>query len=699
MLRVRNLRVMSVKRTFQARKTPEAVGEIALLLTATTGLASTTTYAASGNLGDAAALTLVYVAFAIWIGFRWTRPVVQPPKPTKTFRPFEDLDPKSAWPRPDDVEHVLRAIVRKRENLPVIVGESGVGKSVLMNVLVREKIDTMSHPPELRIFEAHHYATLVSRLEELQETASVSKPVVLVLDQFEEWLAYVKTLSDEDRAEEFAGIQRVLTAAMHSNAYTIVLSLRTEWYYELRGLGSLVPAPDACCHIEGARVDQAGDRPNALPRDQGLRMASAIHRSFLDVLKDPTRTGTMVELLGRSGRISPLEAQIVGATVERAAEEDGFDIAALVADGIEDAVASFFDAILSGAKHRVLTMKVLCALSTRTQLRVQMARQRLETILFADKDEIGEAIEYLVKQKLIAKRGNELELAHDSIAAYFNRASVGLLSSIERDSVFVHAESSVIRNDVFRPRKATPLRLGTVFPVALLAFMTVRLVYCGMTWNLFGPNFQQPAFRSVLDLAYIPTFLAEGAWIVYVALMYDRLLDHLRETPPARRFSIFVLLNMGLWAIVGAVSAASWPLTLAFGGTPLAVKIMLLARREDLNPASRRQLRLYGAITGCVAIFFLLIGAADWYFSSVVVHERGHDATWLTVNSSVALLVSAMCLVLGPVQASRRGISLLKSLIARPNGSAHRLPVGGGYADFRSISEQPTTTAVLDHAR
>ena len=564
---------------------------------------------------------------------------------------------------------------------------------------VRKEINAGPHPPALRIFEAHHYATLLSRLEELEERASASKPVVLVLDQFEEWLAYIKTLSDTDRAEQLARLQRVLTATQRSKAYTIVLSLRTEWYYQLRGLGQLVPAPDACCHIEGARIGQTGDGPNALPRDPGLRMASSIRSSFLDVLKDPTRADAVVELLGRSGRISPLEAQIVGATVERAAEDHDFDIATLVADGIEDAVASFFDAIFRGAEHRVLTMKVLCALSTRTQLRVQIARRQLEAILFADKDDIGESIHYLVKQKLIAERGNEFELAHDFIAAYFNRASVSLLSSIERDSVFVHVESGAPRTDVFRPRKATPLRLGTIFPVALLAFMTVRLVYCGITWNLLGPNFQQPAFRSVLDLAYLPTFLAEGAWIVYVALMYDRLLDHLSETPRARLFSIFVLLNMGLWAGVGAVSAASWPMTLAFGGAPLAVKILLLARRKDLNPASRQQLRLYGAITGCVAIFFLVIGAADWFFSNVVVHDHAHNATWLTVNASVALLVSAMCLVLGPVQASRRGISLLKSLIARPNGSAHRLPVGGGYADFRSIPEQPTTTVALDPAR
>ena len=111
-----------------------------------------------------------------------------------------------------------------------------------------------------------------------------------------------------------------------------------------------------------------------------------------------------------------------------------------------------------------------------------------------------------------------------------------------------------------------------------------------------------------------------------------------------------------------------------------------------------RHLRTYFAcqIDRC---HFLVIGAADWFFSSVVVHDHAHNATWLTVNASVALLVSAMCLVLGPVQASRRGISLLKSLIARPNGSAHRLPVGGGYADFRSIPEQPTTTVALDPAR
>ena len=694
---------MNLRRTFQARKSRDAVADVSLVLALATGFATAGTFAVTGDPGAAAALFLVYAAFAAGIGIRWTRPVVKEPIPTTVFRPFARLDAESAWARPSDVERVLRAIDQKRTALPVVVGESGVGKSVLMGVLVAAAVRARGRAdvsaPRYVVFPAHHYGTLAARLQAMRENADPDSSLIIVLDQFEQWLARVTELPDEARAEQFRRLEGVLSTARTSDNHTIVLSLRTEWYYQLRLLGASVPPPHECCHIERARIDDPDRLLHALPTDPDYRMGAGIVVSFQDILDDPKDVAGVVALLGDSGSISPLEAQIVGATIERDAKTEAFDLPGLATAGVESAVTRFFEAVLQGAEHRILTMKVLCALSTRTQLRAQIARRDLNAILFEDDDEVTIAVAYLVRQQLVVDHGGRLELAHDFIAAYFNKASASELTALERDSVFVHTESKTVRSDVFRRRRRTPFRLGIILPTVMLSVMSARLVYDGVAPLQLGPAFTTPVVGDFVDLAYLPAFLAESAWLLYVTLVYDRLLDHLQESTSARLLSRFIMLNMGIWIVVGLASPANWLIILALGGTPLAVKIMLLARRTDLNPASRRQLRLYAAITGCVATFFLVIGAFDWFFSSIVVDYRQSASTWLVANAFVAFLMSAMCLVLGPIHASRRGVSLLKSLIARPHDVRRVVGMPEMAPDGREPSDEPSASIALDSGR
>jgi hypothetical protein len=615
------------------------------------------------STGVALLLLTVAVGFPlVWYG-RLHKSRERPP-PTKVFQPFRELHADKAWQRPAEVERICAAIRSKRLTVPLVVGDSGVGKTTLLSVLVKSELTPPSAGPGMRYEMLDTYPALRNDLERKLRSARDRAPAVIVLDQFEQWLALIQTLSPHAKVEAQDWLNGILQTARDSSDHTIVLSIRSEWYYDLRFLGELLPAPRDACNIEGAPADDGSDE-----------MLDGMLADFQRVVHDESFAHGVVARLGAGGRLSPVEAQIVGASLERLRQRPersglahnlkSFDRSG----GVHSAIDSFFEATLRGvSKHdQDVCLKVLCALSIQTRFRQQMDRTRLDAILFEDGDAVDRAVRYLLVEGLLVERSTGmLDLAHDFLAYYFHRQSGAMLNPVERDNIFFHAQTAPTtqsRAVVGEERR----RLGRFVAASLGGLMVLRLFAFGIDWSLIGPHLYRPVFGPMIDASYIPVIVAMSGWVLYVALMYDGVLRKLHETGVARLLSLFAVANLIVCVVITVVCSSLWIIAIALGGVPVAIKLLSLSRRNDVNSTARHHLRAWGTIVMFLSLLIGLLGAAQFYIATTDVPSPIGEEIWLIVNVVAGALLLVASLLLAPVQVSRSGISQITGLIARPH--------------------------------
>jgi len=619
-----------------------------------------------GNLSTATVVALTLLPIAVGFpAFYYIRRrhVRHLPVPTKTFQPFRPLTVTEAWQRPDDVTRLYNAIVGDDGTVPLIVGPSGAGKSTLLRVLVRGRVESLPDAPLYDVIDS--YGAFPENIEAMLADAGAGRRVILVFDQFEQWLAGLRRLPLTTRAAEQDKLRRLMAAAEASTDHFLALSIRSEWYYDLRFLGDALPPPSRACTIDGAPV---GDDTNRLRND--------ILTAFREVLDNRELADAVVVRLGESGRLSPLEAQIVGAVAERACgppppgrRAATFDVQSLrQTAGIGAAIDSFFSAILDGAHDPDVCIKLLCALSIETRFRENMNRARLYDIMFERTEAVDDDVSYLVAQGIIVERkGGKLDLAHDFVAEYFQNESGSRLNPVERDNLFAHTHSKASA-DVFVSSDARP-RLGVILASAFTVTMVARLLF-GSGWRIgfLGPDVSRPVFGTVLDAAFIPAFVALLAWLPYIARIYDAVFRELRESGAQRIMSLVVLVGLAVAGAAGVLGSSVWLLAIGLAGFFSSVKLLMLSQRGDLNHTAREHLRVWGILALYVALFFGLLGASDWYIAHRDINTPHARDIWLIANSIMGLIVVTAGTLLVPVHISRSAVSQIKGLIARPLG-------------------------------
>lgn len=643
---------------------------VTTLITWLSGLASVlgvliTVLPHSHPIGWGAVVALLVLASASGrLAWRlWRRPVPTVPGRTEIFQPLGKLDPATAWPRTQEVIRICSAIDDKSNRLPLIVGASGAGKTVLLDVLVRAAVTARTDRASYRVIPSYDGERQDVR-DALKASQVTGDHLILVLDQFEQWLARLGTLKPEVRADRQQWLRSLIEEAKSAAGFTMVLSVRAEWYYELRFLGNLLPSLSEAVVIEGASIDEGDDLRNSV-----LASFEKVVGGDVEVA---TGLVTRLGVAGAAGGFSPLEAQLVGATVERERVRgarislEQFDNAG----GVAWAVEQFFDDVVRGAPSRRICLKVLCAFSVETRFRQQLDRTDLGSVLFDDDEDVREAVKYLAAERLLDEpKPGQLDLAHDFFAAVFRKRSAEELHPTERDNVVVLAQAvrsgTVAEQEVATERR----RLGKVVLALLVVIMGLRLLYFGVDWTLLGRPFTTTIFGGVLDVSYIPTLVAEAGWLVYGARMYDGVFRRLREPRPSRALSIFTLVALFLAAVLGTVWPSGGLLTIPIGGALIGLKLRALAGREDLNSTARHHLRVWAWGNLFLALYVGFLGAAQWYLSAHVVHTSADQNRWLAANAVVAGAIVASSWALAPVQVSRSSVSQFKGLIARPKGS------------------------------
>jgi hypothetical protein len=195
--------------------------------------------------------------------------------------------------------------------------------------------------------------------------------------------------------------------------------------------------------------------------------------------------------------------------------------------------------------------------------------------------------------------------------------------------------------------------------------MTIRLLDFGIHWTIVGALQPLLISRNLLDANYVPIFLADAAWAVYIGYFYDRVFIRLKEGFWGKLFSMFVVVNI-LFCIVGSmlVPYAAW-IALGWGGSVLGTKLIQLSMRRDLNVAARTRLRVFGVTTLFNLVFLGGLGGAFMYLSFRIVHTAADGHAWLLISLFVSVVLTYACLALAPVHVSRSAVSQILGLMGR----------------------------------
>src|ERR1035438_4753573 len=172
-------------------------------------------------------------------------------------RPYKFLDFYTAADasifagRDKEIDILLSDILATR--LVVLYAKTGCGKSSLINAGVRPRLDKLEYPSLLIRVERDPAGSALAALREAglvaagvttptflamirEATAKLEMPLVLFLDQFEEFFVYLPAT----RQQEFIADLAKLYDDPHSGVH-IVLSMREEFFYQLDSFRDHIP--------------------------------------------------------------------------------------------------------------------------------------------------------------------------------------------------------------------------------------------------------------------------------------------------------------------------------------------------------------------------------------------------------------------------------------------------------------------------
>ena len=397
--------------------------------------------------------------------------------------------------RQQDVNRLVERMARNDHKLTVIQGQSGVGKSSILQAglipeLKQKAIDTRNVLPVLQQVYSDWIMVLgqclAETLKEMQDLPCLPVPLdstaailaqlrknsennlltVLIFDQFEEFFFIFKEPSQRRRFYEF------LHECLNISYVKVILSLREDYLYYLLECNNRLISLEVINNniLDKDILYYLG---NFSVKDAKLIIQSLAERTQFFI--EPSLIDALVQdLAAQSGEIRPIELQVVGAQLQTEKitkleqyQEHGSK---------EKLVGRFLEEVVKdcGLENEQIAKLVLYLLTDEKNTRPLKTPADLELELDVTAEKLDLVLEILVKSGLVlrvpASPANRYQLVHDYLVAFVRQQqSAGIIAELDKEREQRKLTEAKL-NQVLKRQLRTARRTGVTL-AALLALI------------------------------------------------------------------------------------------------------------------------------------------------------------------------------------------------------------------------------------
>lgn len=620
-------------------------------------------------------LYVFFYVFVLLIGFslRPKRKIKLKYEKSK-FNGAGNNDEMDIWPRSDDEKDILE-IITSNSSLPIIlVGASGVGKSVIVN----KRILPLLEESDWRSIMFNNYSSFKANFhkkmndsgykisdEDLLDKcvigqSNIKGKLLIIFDQFEQFLSeYMDKGGDEHEIR--CWFRKLLINSTKSTNIKFLIIVRKEWYYDLRFLDNFVPPPIKSIHLNGF-TNKRNESGHLILKSKFEEAAQVNNVDFI------------WEDLEEGGEILPIQAQIIGLMIENESKKIGAITKGYYTNELgskENLIRRYLKSYIDSSPDKDISMKVLFALSIEKRMRKQMSIPLLSVIIHKKISDINTCISYFVEEGLIRKTDSgQIELYHDYLAEKFHELSGSELDPVERDNILYFYDYRR-RNKKYESgtrvdESNSKLILSDYFLIFLIALLLIRILspMYGANWEWFSELYSINSTQKILDIYFIPVFVAHFAWSIYVTMLYRRYFSMLKENIFAKFLSKFTLINTSICVIVAIFIPHYFILSIGLAGLVIGIKFLQLSFKTGLNNISVNFFRsmAYLTIINMVVVSFIGIAVIYWFSQSQLTVD---NQIFIIALYFLSMVLTYFMLAIRGEHISRNAASKMLGLIDR----------------------------------
>lgn len=593
-----------------------------------------------------------------------------PPLVRNIFKPFELLDRENAWPRIDEEKELLETIYEAESKPVILVGESGVGKSVIISSHIIPTLKDSDWVTLTFINYTDIETQLVNKLRiylnnmTLDDDGKISgvndkaKKILLVFDQFEQFISqHSKNTKDHEKSRKW--FLKFVASTLCIKELRILIVVRKEWYYDLKFLEKFVPSPNECVHLSGLKMERAKS------------CIDTLKMNLTKVTKDENISNYYIEHLTNNGEISPIEAQIIGCILENKSElseeiaqDEEFEKTLISKDNLID---EFFNHSLKSSPNKSITLSILFALSIEVKYRNQLTFSNLVHVIHKPQSEVKLSLDFLMDQKLINQGDNQhYQLAHDYLAEKFHDISGSELHPRERDNILFfsdelrkNTERKSMVKKVDSHRKWFTLLSDYAFAF-LIFIITFRLFtqLIGLRMNWLNPIKNFDSYTLYFDIYYFPVFITHFAWSYYVTIFYRRFFSLLKESKIGRILSILSVFTCIFSVALAVFIPNFWIFSIGFGGFWVGVKLFQISLVKNLSKISAEEFRNASLETIANSIFVIVTGIIFATYFYDITDRSNAQTTYLTVSIFGTIILTYAMFVVRKLHVTTKATSI-----------------------------------------